>query len=1790
MDRQSSSSPPRHSILLAKFSGFATRCLLASVATAALAVCVPPRAHAQITRTVTLGWTAPGNDGTIGTASAYSLRFSSSAISEGTWAAATAIPGPPVPQTAGTPQSMPAAGFVPGQTYYFAIKAVDGAGNWSGISNLVPVTMPAILPFISGVSPVTASASSNVNLIVSGQDFLGPDSLWLQRAGGRIVATSVTTPSALQVKGTVALGLTSTGYWDLVVKNADGKSDTLVSALYVMAPAPTVTSITPSTGTNNGTVSITSITGTNFVGPDSVFLVKGATRLTATGVNVGSSSQISCTVSLSGAPVGSYDVRVKNADGQIASLATAFTVTTLASPPGITSITPGTGVVGQTLIGVGIVGTGFAGPDSVILLQGAARLVGAGVSTPNATHIFFNLSLVGAPLGSYSVRVKNADGQSSTLAGAFTVTNPTSPPTVSSVLPAVAMQNTMMGVQIGGSNFTAPDSVYAALGAVRIALGGVSNSGSSQIGATLNLAGAPVGNYSITVKNPDGQSSTLASAIQVVAPGSVPTLSSVTPSNGIRGQVSGSLQLGGTGFSAPDSVILSQSGHRLVAVPAWVQSSSQITATLDLNAAYSGTYDVTVKNGDGNSVTRPASFTVFPKAPVVTALAPATAPQGAPLVGALVSGQGFWSPDSLVLVSGNVRLVPTSIQQLYPTLLSMNVDLTAAPAGSYDLRIINPDGLADTLVGALTVTSISAAAPVLTSVAPPSGWNNASVNVTFGGVNFTGIPVLQLQRVGQSPIVATSVSLVGPSQASGLFDLHGATTGLWDAYYRNPDGQASALAAVFQVKPAPVQPVLTSVSPTQGTTGLAGVPVTLLGSGFSGPDSVWIQLGNARRFATGVNVTSATQIQATLDFTGLAAGSYDVAVRNVGGLSDTLLSALELLQPDAVAVKLISIAPSRGVRGASVHITALDGSNFLAPDSIWLSHPGSGTRIPMTAVQRLSASQIVGDFNLSAATTGAWNVVLRNGDGLRDSLVGGFHVLSPPPLLTSVTPSSGRRNAPALLALGGIHFLGPNTARLHSPGRDISLVTLTTLPDTLISGTADITGAPTGIYDVIVANSDGQADTLAGSFQVRRPRPAPTSISSTHSLQGLRDLPLTIRGRGLDSGDTASLVLGALRISGSATQCSGDSSMLAHFDLGGAVPGDWTVEIRNGEGEASSAPQALTVASPQGPALVSVSPGAACVSDSLLLAVTSLRDLNSSRPESLWVQSGAVRHYGRLSGVDTLAGAWLVRAWVRLQGLGAGAWTVGLTDSMGVSGSLEGALDLGLAEFSATDGRSIRTLARGQFVDDSLRVTNPGLCPVTVRAEASLAWMSILPESLDVAPGATLSFRLRVSAAGMPRGAYGGVVRVSPTSGPAAPVSVPESLFVQAPALAWSPASVHGRALAGRPGEPVAVTLSNVGELALHFTADSGTPWSAWSRAGGSILPGQSVRDTVRFSAAGLLPGRYTAHLALGTDDSAHASVLLADTLDVSPLPDTTSGLGFDSLEVHLSIAGSGGGPWPLSLHNRGGSPETWSLVRHADWIRVQPSGGTLPAGGAAGIQLSFDFTGLGSGAYRDTLTLAWGADSSLWVRLPVHIEFTADDASPLICPAGLSASWVNPAAELTWNPSADLRVQRYHIYRRQSPGAYQALGFVSADSFRFRDATADTSASYTYRLNPVDSRGAENEGCSEVRLDSRAAGASGLAAGVLAYPNPFAGHLKVRVDVPASVGALARVKVTIYDAGQRPVRILLNETRSPGRHVIEWDSRNGEGLPVVAGLYRVALEINGQRVGAQWLARRWTP
>ncbi|MDP3979798.1 MAG: S8 family serine peptidase, partial [Chlamydiota bacterium] len=93
------------------------------------------------TFSVGLEWTATGDDGLIGTASSYMIKYATSPIiSDESFNSALTVPYTGTPLASGSKESMNITGLEPQTPYFFAIKVTDDCGNTSNISNVISAT------------------------------------------------------------------------------------------------------------------------------------------------------------------------------------------------------------------------------------------------------------------------------------------------------------------------------------------------------------------------------------------------------------------------------------------------------------------------------------------------------------------------------------------------------------------------------------------------------------------------------------------------------------------------------------------------------------------------------------------------------------------------------------------------------------------------------------------------------------------------------------------------------------------------------------------------------------------------------------------------------------------------------------------------------------------------------------------------------------------------------------------------------------------------------------------------------------------------------------------------------------------------------------------------------------------------------------------------------------------------------------------------------------------------------------------------------------------------------------------------------------------------------------------------------------------------------------------------------------------------------------------------------------------------------------------------------------------
>jgi hypothetical protein len=150
-----------------------------------------------------------------------------------------------------------------------------GSGTPAGPTS-PPVT---IGPTVLGISPTSGSTAGGTAVTVRGANFVTGATVTI----GGVATTGVTVTASTTIQATT--GARAAGPADVSV-TVDGKSSTLASAFtYVALPPPTLTSISPSSGSTAGGTTVT-LTGTNFAAGATVTIggvaATGVTLLSAT--------------------------------------------------------------------------------------------------------------------------------------------------------------------------------------------------------------------------------------------------------------------------------------------------------------------------------------------------------------------------------------------------------------------------------------------------------------------------------------------------------------------------------------------------------------------------------------------------------------------------------------------------------------------------------------------------------------------------------------------------------------------------------------------------------------------------------------------------------------------------------------------------------------------------------------------------------------------------------------------------------------------------------------------------------------------------------------------------------------------------------------------------------------------------------------------------------------------------------------------------------------------------------------------------------------------------------------------------------------------------------------------------------------------------------------------------------------------------------------------------------------------------------------------------------------------
>lgn len=360
-----------------------------------------------------------------------------------------------------------------------------------------------------------------------------------------------------------------------------------------VAPALTVTSVSPALGPSVGGTAIT-VSGSGFVAGATVTI--GGTP--ATSIVVASASQITA-VTPAGTP-GAAVVTVTNLDTQSSTLSGGFTYQYPAPTSAIVAPNTGSSAGGTAIT---ITGTGFLAGATVKLGDIAAT----DVVVVSATSI--TAKTPAGASGQVAVTVTNPDLLTGTLANAFTYAAPGTP-TVTTVAPATGPLAGATAITVTGTNFASGATVT---------IGGIAATGVVVVSATSITAVTPAresgGQVAVAVKVGSVEGS-LATGFTYQSP--TPIARSVTPDEGslTGGTV---VVVAGTGFLK--GVTVSFGG--VAATKVTLKSDTELEATTPASKA-AAAVDVVVTNPGSQPATREKAYSyATPGSPTVAKSPPA---------------------------------------------------------------------------------------------------------------------------------------------------------------------------------------------------------------------------------------------------------------------------------------------------------------------------------------------------------------------------------------------------------------------------------------------------------------------------------------------------------------------------------------------------------------------------------------------------------------------------------------------------------------------------------------------------------------------------------------------------------------------------------------------------------------------------------------------------------------------------------------------------------------------------------------------------------------------------------------------------------------------------------------------------------------------------------------------------------------------------------------------------------------------------------------------------------------
>ena len=631
-----------------------------------------------------------------------------------------------------------------------------GVTTAGGASNTLPFAITG--PTLTSISPASGNrGTTGLAVTLTGTGLTGTTAVNFANTGVMVTGFTVTSATTVTATINIAAGATA-GAGNVTVTGAGGTSNAVTFTVTV--PPIGLTSISPNTGVLGTTETVT-LTGISFQGTvalpahNATSIGITGSGISYTGFTVVNDTTITASFTISSATstLGAHNITVATTTG--ATTPVTFTVVNPGTPV-ISSLSPSTQLRGSATP-VTITGQNFVAGSTVAVVAPANGLTVSGVTVVSTTSITATLtSATTATIGAHNITVTNAGGTSNAVP--FNVTGPV----ITSIVPATGVRGQgAINVSIFGSGLTGTTAVVVAGGTV----GPITVVSDSQITTTFTFsATTTVGGKTVNVTAPGGTSNGL--TFMVTAP-TTPTLTSITPSTGLRGTAVPVTLVGNNFVPGQTTIAVTNGGITVSGFTVDSATSATATFTIATTASTTAPHNVTVTVTGNAAASNALPFTVT--GPALTAIAPTSGFLNT-TVPVTFTGTNLSGVNGVTGLSAGVTLVTNSLTVVSSTEVTASLAIAATATtgvknvGLSTTAIGNTNTVAFTVQGA--AVTISAPTPTLAPTTPNTATETATMTVSNsatanGNLTLTAAPAIV-------PVPANpAFSITGGTCASG---------------------------------------------------------------------------------------------------------------------------------------------------------------------------------------------------------------------------------------------------------------------------------------------------------------------------------------------------------------------------------------------------------------------------------------------------------------------------------------------------------------------------------------------------------------------------------------------------------------------------------------------------------------------------------------------------------------------------------------------------------------------------------------------------------------------------------------------------------------------------------------------------------------------------------------------------------------------------------------------------------------------------------------------------------------